>query len=138
MDEERQPTTEQRIKAAMALAGLDWDSLADRIGTPGYGAKTLKNMADPNNTTTRAPTDTDLLVIGSACGVSNAFWTVDFSALGVDQPLRAKFSALEERFDALAAETAAQMAAQMVQQERALQEHRETDHQGQAGEGEAR
>lgn len=88
MEPPRPPTREDRLKAALALAGLPlsgdagWITLAERIATPGYGYKTLKNMADPENTTTRAPTDTDLYVIGRACGVSEAFWTVDFAQLG--------------------------------------------------------
>ena len=133
MDEARKPTIEGRIKAAMELAGLDFPALAARIATPNYGERTLRKIAEPNDHERPARTP-DLHLIGRACGVSDAFWTIDFSRLEDDEPaLRDQLRALEARFDQLAANTASQMA----QQEQALQEHRERDHQGEAGEGEA-
>jgi hypothetical protein len=121
MDAHRPPTTEQRIKAAMELAGLNWEGLAERIGTPNYGPKTLYNMASPSFTG-RVPRSADLHIIGRACGVSDAFWTVDFSKIEATD-LRAEVRALDDRLSA----ALAQIAADVALLEPSLQEHHETD-----------
>jgi hypothetical protein len=75
------PTIERRIRAAMTLAGLENEAaLATRIATKGYSARTLYRMLDPTDKK-RPVRDTDLVAIGKACGVSDAFWTVDFQRI---------------------------------------------------------
>ncbi|MEJ7786414.1 MAG: hypothetical protein WKF96_16545 [Solirubrobacteraceae bacterium] len=74
------PTKEQRIAAAMALAGVDFKELARRIATKNYGARTLQRIANADDVD-RPPRGPDLVLIGAACGVSDAFWTIDFSEL---------------------------------------------------------
>lgn len=103
------PSHEQRILAAMAIAGfvsklsrgtVDFDALAERIDAPKYGARTLRRIADPDDTD-RAVTETDLMVIGAACGVSPAFWTVDFETIGLPNHvgLAEKVEALDREMD---------------------------------------
>jgi hypothetical protein len=119
---EDQPSIEQRIKAAMALAGIDYDEMADRIAAKKYGARTLRRIADPDDPN-RTPQGPDLHVIARACRVSDAFWTVDFRHLEAPD-LRAEVRLLEERFeDGLA--NALDAVARLKQE---LQAHREMDH----------
>lgn len=79
------PTIEQRISAAMALAGLDDEGLSKKIAAngsakKGYSARTIERIRNPK-VTARVAEDPDLAVIAKACGVSPAFWTVDFRQL---------------------------------------------------------
>lgn len=92
------PTLERRIKAAMELAGLDYDTLAERINTQNYGASTLRNIANPNHP--REARFADLIVIARACRVSEAFFRVDF--LELEEPsLRAEVSRLRADLEEL-------------------------------------
>ena len=106
------PTKERRIEAAMALAGLDFDTLAERIATKNYGSRTLRRLANPKDTA-RPPRGPDLAVIAKACGVSEAFWTVDFSTL--EEPdLRDQVSVLEQQVADL--QDASQQALQAIEE----------------------
>lgn len=100
------PIIEHRIKAAIELAGLTYETLANRIATPNYGAKTLQNIASPSFKS-RVASDGDLLLIARACGVSDAFWTVDFRTLE-DESLRAEVSDLRRELRKLATTVAQQ------------------------------
>lgn len=132
MDPLSTPTLERRIKAAMALAGLDWDGLAERIDTPNYGPKTLYNIAS-ETFEKRSARSADLHIIGKACGVSDAFWTIDFRELQ-EPVLRDELTRLSQRVD----EIAAQAAADAARQAQALREHREKGHQAGGSQGGAR
>lgn len=112
------PTTERRIRAAMALAGLNFQRLAERIGTPNYGAKTLANLASEHHTQ-RQPRPADLHIIGRACGVSDAFWTTDFGKLQ-DRQVADELNEIRDELEALAL-----VVAQQAQQ---LRELRDQDH----------
>lgn len=124
MDDAAGPTKEQRIEAAMALAGIDFDELAKRIATKNYGSRTLRRIADPDDTG-RPPRGPDLALIARACCVSEAFWTIDFSEL--EEPsLRDDLNRLDDRLSLALAE----IGGRMGQLEQSLQEHRDTDHRG--------
>jgi hypothetical protein len=95
-----QPNIERRIRAAMELAGLSFIALAKRIATPNYGERTLRNMVN-EAFTDRVASRADLALIGRACGVSDAFWTVDFREL--EEPsLREEVTALSDQLADLA------------------------------------
>lgn len=113
VDTPQQPSIERRIKAAITLAGLDFQQLADRINSNGYGERTLRRIADEHDPD-RRPRASDLHVIAKACGVSDAFWTIDFSALA-EPDLREEISELRDELEALAL-----VVAQQAQQLREL------------------
>jgi hypothetical protein len=69
----------RRMKAAIALAGITVEELAERIDRRGYGAKTLYNMQGEAGG--RPILAQDQEVIAKACGLSPAFFTIDFSKL---------------------------------------------------------
>ena len=121
-DRDDQPTIERRIRAAMALAGLDWDGLAKRINMRNYGSKTLQNMVS-ESFAGRVPRPGDLILIARACGVSEAFWHVDFAAL--DEPtLRVDVSRLRADLEELSADLEG-LSRTVVQKAAELQEVRD-------------
>ena len=67
---------ERRIRAAMWLAGLDFDQLAEKISLPKLGATTLRKLD-----ATRA-TRLQLQPIADACDVPYEFFTEGASATG--------------------------------------------------------
>ena len=58
---------EQRIRAAMALEGLNYPKLAERINTEGLGEHVLRNLANPNHR--RRARAHELRLIAEACRV---------------------------------------------------------------------
>lgn len=111
-------TVERRIRAAMVLAGIDFDELARRVDQSGMASRTLRGMATPEDP--QVPQPHHLRYIAAACGLSPAFFTVDFSSLGdlpVEEPewaesLRQRMDRLEDEWssaqlDALGAALAA-------------------------------
>lgn len=73
---------ERRLRAAMALAGMDFPALAKALGRQGMGARMLRYWADPEDT--RTPQPHHLRYIAEACNISPAFFTVDFGAIEHD------------------------------------------------------
>lgn len=69
----------RRMRAALALADLTIEELSERIGRRGYGDKTLYNMQ--GETGKRPILPQDIEVISKACGISPAFFSIDFSDL---------------------------------------------------------
>jgi hypothetical protein len=69
----------RRMKAAIALAGITVEELAERIDRRGYGAKTHYNLQGEAGG--RPILAQDQEVIAKACGLSPAFFTIDFSKL---------------------------------------------------------
>lgn len=65
----------------MALAAVDFTALAQLLSQEGMGARTLRAWADPKDD--KRPQAHHLRYIAEACGVSTAFFSVDFSTLGV-------------------------------------------------------
>ena len=93
-------TTERRIRAAMALAGIDsTDVLADRAELPWRGRTLRGHIAD--GTLTRV----HLEPIARACGLPYEWFTADIPALlrgsGPAVEDRARLDRLEEAVDAI-------------------------------------
>jgi transcriptional regulator with XRE-family HTH domain len=72
-----QPPLEQRIRASMALAGLSYLELAERIRTEGLGEHVLRNLANPNHRRQGRPHE--LRLIAEACNVPYWFLSEGFS-----------------------------------------------------------
>lgn len=89
-----EPPVKRRIRAAMVLADLDFQTLADRIDTRGLRARTLRKLADENDD--RAPRTFELDLIADACDTPRWFlahgWT---AAPAAEEPDR--FADLERR-----------------------------------------
>lgn len=72
------PTQGQRIQAAQALGGFkSIPDLAEAIGVPGFGVKTLRRCA----TDERKASAGELGLIARACRVDPAFFDIDFRRL---------------------------------------------------------
>lgn len=93
---------ERRIRAAMWIAGLEFEDLAQRIDTPNLGIHTLRRL---NASKKPKATKLHLDAIAEACGVTTAFFSVDFSQLQAtdDQPedVRELLASIELRLEAL-------------------------------------
>jgi hypothetical protein len=84
-------STERRIRAAMALADLDFDELAERIDTKGLGERTLRKLADPADS--RGARPHELRLIAEACGVPDWFVAEGFARQG--SPIEGRVAQLE-------------------------------------------
>lgn len=86
----------RRIRAARALAGITVDELSGRLDGQRLSTKTLGNIERGD----RDARPMELRAIAAACGVSYAFFTVDFSTLpegiGQEGSLHHRIALLEE------------------------------------------
>lgn len=87
------------MKAALQLGGMTVELLAEKLAATGhakYSAKTLYSMQNGNKGK-RVISPQEGRMIADACGISRAFFTVDFTDL--DEP--AERDALAQRLEAL-------------------------------------
>jgi hypothetical protein len=98
MNDEHAEDLKRRMKAALALAGITIEELAARINRRGYGTKTLYNMQGGKGARPILPADQE--VIARACGLSPAFFTIDFADLP-DTELSDRVAALESDLERL-------------------------------------
>lgn len=97
-DTNRSEDLKRRMKAALALAGIGVEELAQRINLRGYGAKTLYNMQGETGARPILPRDQE--VIARACGLSPAFFTIDFGQIPADT-ITDRLHRLEQQVQAL-------------------------------------
>lgn len=104
MDDQEPPDAQEelrrRMRAAMALAGLTVKQLAARIDGRGYSDKTLNNMLGDR---LRPIEPRDFPVLAQACGLTPAFFTIDFSTIADDPALAERVEALERQMATVSA-----------------------------------
>lgn len=91
------PPIGRRIKAAMALAGLTIEDLADRIDQRGLGARTLRKLQDDDDS--REARTWELREIAKACDVPE--WFLTSSAIPTYETPDTRPADLQAQIDAL-------------------------------------
>lgn len=134
--------TRRRVKAARALAGISVETLADRIGQPGLGERTLRSLEGESGRPIRPM---ELQAIATATGLPLGFFTDDLVRVFESNGATTRLEEFEARLRRLEAERAAPAppgelgrraeGSQPSDERRRQDEHPEEGGQGQGAEG---
>lgn len=95
---QEQPSVKRRVRAAMILADVDFNDLAKRIATRGLASRTLRKIADENDT--RQPKDYELDKIAQAMRVPAWFLHHGFSVEELEPSVAERLERIEHALEA--------------------------------------